>query len=314
MNFSDGVKSEILAKGIKEKHCRKAFLAGLLRGAGSLFDNDGELGLEVKAGTEEIASFIAVQLKSFFNYDLREVSVSEDKLNKKDKFVLYLSGEVVEQILSEFEILITQEDEQVVNLKFYGQLTQKECCLRAFIKGLFVSSGNCTIPDEHSSVNTGYHLELVFSHYTPALETSEKLAEFGVITKITRRRDSFIVYIKSAEEIKDFLAFLPAPVSVLKLTDIIINREVANRSNRQKNCDLGNVNKQVDASAKQISAIKKIKQTIGLDALKSGDREVAIAREQNPEETLTELAERLNITKSCLNHRLRKIVSLANEL
>ena len=103
-------------------------------------------------------------------------------------------------------------------------------------------------------------------------------------------------------------------MSVLKLTDIIINREVANRSNRQKNCDLGNVSKQVDASAKQISAIKKIKQTIGLEALKQDDRAVAIAREENPDETLSELAERLNITKSCLNHRLRKIVSIANEL
>lgn len=314
MNFADGVKAEIFSKGIKEKHCRKAFFAGLLRGAGALYEKDGELGLDIKAGGEDAAEFIASQLKSVFNYDLREVSVSEDKLNKKDKFVLSVSGDVAVDILNEFEILVTEGDEQAVNLKFYGDITQKECCLRAFIRGLFVSSGNCTIPDENSSVNTGYHLEIVFSHYTPALETSEKLAEYGVLTKITRRRDNYIVYIKSAEEIKDFLAFLPAPRAVLKLTDIIINREVANRSNRQKNCDLGNVNKQVDAAAKQIAAIRKIKQTVGLDALKDSDRAVAVAREENPDETLNELAERLNLTKSCLNHRLRKIVALANEL
>lgn len=314
MNFADGVKAEIFAKGIKEKHCRKAFFAGLLRGAGSLYEKDGELGLDIKAGGEEAAEFIAAQLKNVFDYDLREVTVAEDKLNKKDKFVLSVSGDVAVDILNEFEILVTEGDEQAVNLKFYGDITEKECCLRAFIRGLFVSSGNCTIPDENSSVNTGYHLEIVFSHYTPALETSEKLAEYGVLTKITRRRDNYIVYIKSAEEIKDFLAFLPAPIAVLKLTDIIINREVANRSNRQKNCDLGNVNKQVDAAAKQIAAIRKIKQTVGLDALKDSDRAVAVAREENPDETLNELAERLNLTKSCLNHRLRKIVALANEL
>ncbi len=314
MHFSDSVKAEIFSKSIKDRHCRKAFFAGLVRGAGTLYETEGELGLELKASSEGAVEFIATQLRSFFNYELREVSVSEDRLNKKDKFVLSISGNVVSDILKEFEILVEKDGEQAVNLKFYGELTKKECCLRAFIRGLFVSSGNCTIPDENSSINTGYHLELVFSHYTPALETSEKLAEFGVLTKITRRRENYIVYIKSAEEIKDFLAFLPVPVSVLKLTDIIINREVANRSNRQKNCDLGNVSKQVDASAKQIFAIKKIKQTIGLDSLKNEDRVVAVAREENPEETLNELAQRLNLTKSCLNHRLRKIVSIAKEL
>ena len=314
MNFADSVKAEIFSKSIKDKHCRKAFLAGLIRGAGILYENDGELGLDIKVGGEEAAEFIANQLRNMFHYENFEVFISEDRLNKKDRLVLSVNGEIVNEILKELEVFTVVDGEQVVNLKFYGEITKKECCLRAFIRGLFVSSGNCTIPDENSSVNTGYHFELVFSHYTPALETSEKLAEFGVLTKITRRRDNYIVYIKSAEEIKDFFAFLPAPVSVLKLTDIIINREVANRSNRQKNCDLGNVSKQVDAAAKQISAIKKIKQTIGLEALKQDDRAVAIAREENPDETLGELAERLNVTKSCLNHRLRKIVSIANEL
>ena len=314
MHFSDIIKAEIFAKNIKDRQCRKAFLAGLVRGAGTLYETEGELGLDIKSSSEGSVEFIATQLRSMFNYDLREVSVSEDRLNKKDKFILSISGDTVTDILKEFEILVEKDGEQAVNLKFYGEITKKECCLRAFIRGLFVSSGNCTIPDETSSVNTGYHLELVFSHYTPALETSEKLAEFGVLTKITRRRENFVVYIKSAEEIKDFLAFLPVPVSVLKLTDIMINREVANRSNRQKNCDLGNVNKQVDASSKQILAIRKIKQTIGLDSLKNEDKIVAVAREENPDETLNELAQRLNITKSCLNHRLRKIVSIANEL
>ena len=94
----------------------------------------------------------------------------------------------------------------------------------------------------------------------------------------------------------------------------MINRELSNNSNRQKNCDLGNVNKQVEAAAKQIDAINKIKQTIGLDSLKPDLRATAVARVENSEETLAELSERLNVTKSCLNHRLRKIVAIANEL
>lgn len=314
MSFIDDVKREIFSKNLKEKHCRTAFVAGLVRGAGSLYETDGQLGLEIKLPSEELASYVITYLKNLFDYDVREVAVSEDRLNKRDKFILSISGERVEEILRALEILTESEGDLAVNLKFYGELTKKECCLRAFIRGLFVSAGNCTLPTENQNSSTGYHLELAFSHYTPALETSEKLAQFGVLTKITRRRESFIVYIKSAEEIKDFLAFLPTPIAVLKLTDLIINRELSNNSNRQKNCDLGNVTKQVEASAKQIEAIDKIEQTIGLDSLKESDMKVAVARKEYPDDTLTELAERLNVTKSCLNHKLRKLVSIANEL
>jgi DNA-binding protein WhiA len=314
MNFAEVIKKEIINKQIKDRHCKKAFLAGLIRGSGVLYENEGELGLDFKVNSEEMTMLVSNFLHSLFNYDLREIAVTEDKLNRKDKFVLSISGKETVNILKELEILIEEDGENAVNLKFYGTITEKECCLKAFLRGLFVAVGNCTVPTANDSVNTGYHLELSFSHYTPALQTSEKLAENNVITKITRRRESYIVYIKSAEEIKDFIAFLPAPVSVLKLTDLIINREIVNDSNRRKNCDLGNVNRQIEASAKQIEAIEKIEQTIGLDGLKDDLRAVAMARRDNPDETLIELADRLSITKSCLNHRLRKLISIAKEL
>ena len=140
------------------------------------------------------------------------------------------------------------------------------------------------------------------------------MAQNGVLTRIVKRREGYIVYIKSAEDIKDFLAFLPAPISVLKLTDLMIERELANKINRQKNCDLGNVNKQVEASVKQVKAIKKIDKIIGLEGLKPDLMATAKARLENPDETLNELAEILNISKSCLNHRLRKIVEIAEQL
>ncbi len=313
MGFIDSVKQEILTKNLKDKHCRKAFIAGVIRGAGTLFEADGNLGLEIRTNNEEVAMYVTTAIKNIFDCDIREVSVSEDRLNNKDKFVMSIYGEEAIKILTELEILTESAEEFTVNLNFYGAITQKECCLKAFVRGLFLVTGNCIVPKEKSR-SSGYHLEIAFSHYTPAHETAEQLAQFNVMTKITRRRDGYILYIKSAEEIKDFLAFLPAPISVLKLMELMINRELSNNSNRQKNCDLGNVNKQVEASAKQIEAIEKIKETIGLDALKVSDREVAKAREENPDETLLELAQRLNISKSCLNHRLRKIVSIANEL
>ena len=225
-----------------------------------------------------------------------------------------ISGPRAIDVLKKLEILTEDNGELAVNLTFFGKLTKRECCIKAFIRGLFVATGSCTLPSKNEKSSTGYHLEINFSHYAPAHETSEKLAEFGISTKVVSRREGYIVYIKSAEEIKDFIAFLPAPVSVLKITDLMVTREFANNINRQKNCDLGNVSKQVEASAKQISAIEKIDRIIGLETLKPDLYQTAKARKDNPEDTLTELAERLAVTKSCLNHRLRKLVCIADEL
>ena len=237
MNFGESIKKEILSKPIKDVHCRKAFVAGIIRGSGKLYENDGSLGLEFSVTDEETAMFMTTAFRTIFGYEVREVSVSEDRLNKRDRFSLNISGERTEEILKELGILVEDENGLAVNLKLYGELTKKECCLHAFIRGLFVAVGGCTLPTDNRSSSTGYHLEMVFSHYTPALETAEKLSTCGITAKITRRRESFVLYIKSAEEIKDFVAFLPAPVSVLKLTELMINREIVNYSNRQKNCD-----------------------------------------------------------------------------
>lgn len=313
MNFADMIKKEILSKPIKETHCKKAFIAGLIRGSGVLYEKDGELGLEFKVFDEQTAMTLTTSFYELFDYEIREVSVSEGQ-SGKSKFYLSISGEKAVEILNELGILISDEEGMGVDLKFFGDLTKKECCLRAFIRGLFVATGSCTLPNENDNSSTSYHLEISFSHHSPALETSSKLAEYGIMTKIVKRRESYIIYIKSAEEIKDFLAFLPAPISVLKITDLMINRELANKINRQKNCDLGNVSKQVEASAKQIKAIKKIQQTIGLDSLSKDLEATAKNRIDYPDDTLLELAERLSVSKSCLNHRLRKILAIANEL
>ncbi|MBE5749800.1 MAG: DNA-binding protein WhiA [Clostridiales bacterium] len=314
MNFGERIKKEILSKPIKDTHCRKAFVAGMIRGSGRLYEKDGYLGLEFSVSDEETAMFMTTAFRSLFGYEMREVSVGEDRLNKKDKFTFNVSGERTEEILKSLEILVEDGVDLAVNLKLYGELTKKECCLHAFIRGLFVAVGGCTLPTDNRSSSTGYHLEMVFSHYTPALETSEKLAALGINSRITRRRESFVLYIKSAEGIKDFVAFLPAPVSVLKLTELMINREIVNYSNRQKNCDIANVNKQVEASAKQLDAIEKIDKAVGLSSLKEDLRLTAVARKENSDMTLVELAEHLGVTKSCLNHRLRKLIQISKEI
>ena len=99
MNFGESIKKEILSKPIKDVHCRKAFVAGIIRGSGKLYEKDGSLGLEFSVNDEETAMFMTTAFRTIFGYEVREVSVFEDRLNKKDRFTLNVSGERTEEIL-----------------------------------------------------------------------------------------------------------------------------------------------------------------------------------------------------------------------
>lgn len=313
MNFGEVIKSELMSRPLKDLHCKKAFLAGLIRGSGAIVNNNDDICLEFKVNDFNTATIVFAYLKAVFGIEVNGVSLIQDKLNKKNKYDFSLNGSDSLKVLFELGIITENDDGYEVSFDFYNDITKKDCCLHSFLKGLVVSSCSCTVPDNIES-NTKYHLEMVFSHTEPAQKTAGILFKNGISSKIMRRKDKVVLYIKSGEDIKDFLAFLPAPVSVLKLTDIIIEREIINNTNRAKNCDIGNVNRQVEASAKQIKAIEKIIKYIGIESLKPDLRVTAIARKDYPYETLTELSERLKVTKSCLNNRLRKIVSISNEI
>ena len=315
MNFGALVKQEIISKLPKDSCCKKAFLAGFIRGSGAITDENGNIGLIFYVTGENTAAYIETLLSDVFGVVYREVSVYKDRLNNRDRFCLSVSGEKAKTILTELGVLVGKENgEYSVNLRIFDKVAEKDCCIHAFFRGLFLASGSCSVPSELTSAKTGFHAELTFSHSTPALLAGEKLLSYGVKTKITRRKEFFVVYIKSEEEIKNFVAFLQTPKMVLKLTDMIIERELSNMSNRQANCDIGNVNRQLEATEKHITAINKIIEKKGLDYLKEDLKITAIARLEFKGDTLSELAERLNISKSCLNHRLRKIVAVSEEL
>lgn len=310
MNFGKVIKEEIALKPAKDVKTKKAFLAGLVRGGGTLYEKDGEYGLEFKVPDERFAEIAAEYLKTLCNYEVREVEVDEDRLNKKDVVYVNVYGGNACDVLEYLGITETTTDGISVCYDLFKICEGDENSVKAFMRGLFVSCGLCSIPE---SAGGAYVLELVFSHSETALTVSETLFSYGVRCKISRRKENFVLYIKSAEGVKDFIAFLPAPVSVLKLTDVMIERELSNNSNRQANCDLGNVNKQVNAAAKQIAAIEKLEKTGRFATMKADLRDTAIARKLNPNDTFSELAEKLRISRSCLNHRLRKIVSLSND-
>jgi len=314
MNFGKIVKKEILDKPPKDRCCKKAFLAGIFRGAGKLYDIDGQIILEVGVVGEQAETLVRTILFSLYGYEVRTFKTRTATASDEPKTVLTLDGDSVYEILIDLEVFKDEDGELSVNGAGYGNLTKKPCCLRSFIRGLFLAGGSCTAPSEKNSKNTRYHLELNFSSSEMAEKTARALFENGVSVRIMRRKSNFVVYIKSVEEINNFFAFISAPVSVLKLTELQAINEFKNNANRQTNCEIANIDRQMVASEKYIRAIKKIDENEGIESLKKDLRETAKLKLAHPEYTLVELAEKLGESKSCINHRLRKLAEIADRI
>ena len=202
-------------------------------------------------------------------------------------------------------------DENDVNLHIHEENLQKDCCISAFLRGVFLICGTVTDPQKE------YHLE--FS--TPYLHLAEDLV--GILHRvkaaqlspsIARRKNSYIVYIKESAAIEDFLTLTGAVNSAMDLMQIKMYKETYNNLNRVSNCETANLDKTYSAATKQIAAIALISDKVGLDELPADLREAAVLRLENPEMSLREMGERLSISRSGVNHRLRRILEFAEQL
>ena len=202
-------------------------------------------------------------------------------------------------------------DENDVNLHIHEENLQKDCCISAFLRGVFLICGTVTDPQKE------YHLE--FS--TPYLHLAEDLVAVlhrvkaaQLSPSIARRKNSYIVYIKESAAIEDFLTLTGAVNSAMNLMQIKMYKETYNNLNRVSNCETANLDKTYSAATKQIAAIALISDKVGLDELPADLREAAVLRLENPEMSLREMGERLSISRSGVNHRLRRILEFAEQL
>ncbi len=181
---------------------------------------------------------------------------------------------------------------------------------RAFVRGCFLGSGSINNPENK------YHIEIILKENSDVISLFSVLEKYGIYFKKLKKENSYIVYSKDGEEISKFLAFIGASTSVLKFEDIRVYRDMRNNVNRLVNCETANLTKTVNASVKQIDAIKKIKERGRFEELTDSLKEIAKVRENNPEATLVELGKMLNppIGKSGVNHRLKAIIQIAEEL
>lgn len=183
-----------------------------------------------------------------------------------------------------------------------------ECCKAAYIRGAFLGCGSMLDP------KTRYHLEFDAKHEATADQIRDTLGEMGITAKITRRKGHYIVYVKEYETIADILGAMGAVTAAMDLYNISIEKEIRNAVNRQANCEIANIERTTKSASLQIECIKKVEKKIGFENLPETLREIARVRCEYPDESLKELGERLNIGKSGVNHRLKRIMELAEKL
>lgn len=307
MSFSGMVKEELSRQISPARHCRIAETAALLCACGRV-TAEGNLRLQTENAAVVRKGFTLLQ--KTFNIET-EIAVRESRQMKKGNvyFVEIKNREQIEHVLQGTKLSVSRIDGEA--LCFDNTLvTQQTCCKRAFIRGAFLASGSISDPEK------GYHFEIVCPDQQKAEQLQELIRSFQIDAKIVLRKRSHVVYVKEGAQIVDILAVMEANVALMNLENIRILKEMRNSVNRKVNCETANINKTVSAAVKQIEDIRLIESRIGFHALNEGLAEIAELRLQYPEATLKELGMMLSpqVGKSGVNHRLRKLSDIADEL
>ena len=187
---------------------------------------------------------------------------------------------------------------------------EEECCKTAFLRGAFLAGGSVTDPGK------GYHLELNTTHQSVAREGFSLIQEaMGFAPKSASRGGGQVLYLKQSDLISDFLTYVGAPVAAMGIIEAKLEKELNNNVNRRCNCDDANISKVVEAAQEQLNAIRILKIYQLYENLPAKLKQAADAREKHPEASLTELAAMMEppITKPAMNHRLKKLVGMAQE-
>lgn len=183
---------------------------------------------------------------------------------------------------------------------------------RAYMRGAFLAGGSVNHPETSS-----YHLEIFSSSEEHNQSLCELMNEYGLRAKPLERKKGYIVYIKESEKITEFLSIIGAHQALLYFEDVRILKDMRNSVNRLVNCETANLNKTVGAALRQVENIRLIQRTIGLDQLPPKLRDIATLRLTHQDVTLKELGDMLEggkVSKSGINHRLKKIDEIAEKI
>lgn len=306
MSFTTTIKEEISridntrSESISE-------LSGFLRNNGSCTDTTIDLLTE----NATVAKRIYKLIKDIYDVTC-EIENRKSVNFSKNNLYLIMINDKVDFILKDLSVI---DDYGNILEEPSNYILGSEEEIRAYLRGAFLSKGSINDPK-----TARYHLEFLIEEKKEANIISKLLNEFDLNSKVLSREKGYMVYIKEAEKIGDFLRIIQASQAVLYYEDIRIYRDHKNMTNRLNNMEQANMDKVVETATKQIEDIECLKESIGLDLLDDKTKEAIEYRLKYPESSLLELSEIISyetgkpITKSGLNHRFRKIRELVNKI
>ena len=287
--------------------CERAELSALIRMIGTVQLTGKRIVLDVSTENAAIARRIFTMIKRQFGIQAELLVRKKMRLKKNNVYIVRVPRGV-EELLKELKIV---SEGFMFQPGIDASLIRKECDRRAYLRGAFLAGGSVNNPEGSS-----YHLEIASMYEEHCEALCNLVNRYGLNARCIERKKGFVLYMKEGEKIIDFLSLIGAHQALLKFEDVRIMRDMRNSVNRIVNCETANLNKTIGAAMRQIENIKLLEQEIGLDQLPEKLREVAIVRLQHPDLNLTEVGELLKgrVSKSGVNHRLRKLDELANKV
>ena len=312
MSFSGKVKEELSRQCSDARHCQIAEIAAILSVCGHVsISPEDEFQVNIQTENISVARKYFTLLKKTFNIEA-EIRIRKNiYLKKSDVYRVQVnSHEDTVRILQAAKYMSPSLEIAEDLSKMNHLVIQRDCCKRAFLRGIFLAAGSISDPEK------SYHLEIVCSTMERALQVQAILKDFQLDGRIINRKKNQVVYLKEGSQIVELLGLMEASISLMNLENIRIRKEISNNVNRKVNCETANITKTVSAAVKQIEDIRYIETHMGFSQLSEGLEEMAVLRLKHQDATLKELGEMLTppVGKSGVNHRLRKLSRIAEEL
>lgn len=304
MTFSGKVKQELARMERTRLCCQRAELAALIRLNGSVsIQGEGQMGLSVFTQSAATARLIFRLLRTVLGRQVSIYTRRRTRLHKKHVYMLRYRGDVPAALAS----LGLVGAEGLLAHGVEPEIVAGSSCRRSYLRGAFLAAGAVNDPQK------SYHLEITTEFREQAQVLLELMAREDVTAKVMERKGSFVVYIKDSEQIARFLNLAGAHAALLYFEDTRIHKEVRNQVNRLVNAETANLNKTIEASIKQMEAIRLLAARQELSKLSPALRQMAELRLNNPDASLQELGllAQPPLSKSTVNHRLRRLISLA---
>lgn len=306
MSFAAQTKKE-LTMVETEACCEQAELAALIRMNGTVQLTNQRIVLDISTENAAIARRIYTLIKK--NYDLHtELLVRKKMRLKKNNVYIVRVPNKVQEVLG--QLYIVSEGFQFT-AGIDKRIVRNNCCKRAYLRGAFMAGGSVNNPEGSS-----YHLEIASMYEEHCHALCQLANRFQLNARCIERKKGYVFYMKEGEKIIQFLSLIGAHQALLRFEDVRIMKDMRNSVNRIVNCETANLNKTIGAAVRQIENIRFLQRELGLDNLPEKLREVAEVRLLHPDMNLKEVGELLkgNVSKSGVNHRLRKLDDLAEKL